>query len=121
MALERRQPLRRSSELRRTPSASLRRRSWGIARSERREAADGDLRARRRELVDRLLRQRPVCEVPGCDHRSEHVHEVLTRARGGSIVDEDNCRAVCFACHRRIHDEPWWSEPLGLLVHSWDR
>jgi hypothetical protein len=75
----------------------------------------------RRKLVDRVLRTRPVCEVPWCIHPSEDVHEPLTRARGGSILDETNTKAVCRMHHDLIHLEPEWAYELGFLVHSWDR
>ena len=75
----------------------------------------------RRQLVARLLAERPVCEVPWCTSASVDIHEPLTRARGGSILDEDNCRAVCRMHHDLIHAnaEPW-IEDLGFLRHSWD-
>lgn len=48
------------------------------------------------------------------------VHEPLTRARGGSITDPSNVRAVCAAHHAAIHALPDRAQKLGLLVHSWD-
>lgn len=75
----------------------------------------------RRVLVAGLLAERPWCEIPGCPSRSEVVHEPLTRARGGDILDEDNCRAICNAHHSEIHDtEPEWAYAQGFLKHSWD-
>lgn len=75
----------------------------------------------RRRLVASLLAEFPWCQVPGCPTRSEVVHEPLTRARGGSVTDPDNCRAICHAHHAEIHDtEPAWAYELGFLRHSWD-
>jgi len=75
----------------------------------------------RRALVARLLAERPQCEVPWCLNESTDIHEPLTRARGGSILDESNCRAVCRMHHDLIHlDEPAWAYELGFLKHSWD-
>jgi hypothetical protein len=75
----------------------------------------------RRQLVERLLTERPQCEVPWCSARSVDIHEPLTRARGGSILDEDNCRAVCRMHHDLIHaNAEAWVEDLGFLRHSWD-
>lgn len=75
----------------------------------------------RRVLVEGLLSERPWCEVPDCDRRSTDVHEPLTRARGGSILDETNCRAVCAEHHREIHErQPDWAYELGFLRRSWD-
>lgn len=96
-------------------------------RSAKREA---EYRARR-PLVARLLTERPWCEA--CPLWAHHdgkvtyvrqpavdVHEVLTRGRGGSILDEANCMTVCRACHRRIDAHPLIAEELGLVRHSWD-
>lgn len=103
-----RTPLRRSSPLRqRTP----------LPRQSRKRRQETPLR---QTLVASLLDERPVCEVPWCHNRSEHVHEPLTRARGGSILDPANCRAVCGAHHDEIHGEPDWAYQLGFLRHSWD-
>lgn len=75
----------------------------------------------RRKLVTFILLTRPVCEVPWCLNQSTDVHEPLTRARGGSIVDEDNAKAVCRLHHDLIHlEDPVWYE-LGFLKHSWDQ
>lgn len=38
-----------------------------------------------------------------------HVHHVVSRARApgwDGLHKPDNLRAVCFACHRAIHDDP---------------
>jgi hypothetical protein len=55
-------------------------------------------------------------EFGGCGGAAEHIHEVLPRARGGSIIDRSNLRRVCFECHRFIHDNQKTSRALGLLV-----
>lgn len=85
----------------------------------------------RRPLVRRLLAERPWCEAcpvwARYDNRvtyvrqpSVDIHEMQTRGRGGSILDESNCLAVCRNCHRRIDAHPQVSVELGLLRHSWD-
>ena len=75
----------------------------------------------RRQLVKTVLTLFPVCQVPWCTHPSEDVHEPLTRARGGSILDLDNAVAVCRMHHDLIHlEDPIWYE-LGLLRHSWEK
>ena len=77
-------------------------------------------------LVEAILHQRPQCQardlVPPdvCTGASEQVHERKTRARGGDILDERNCLALCARCHRFVHDNPAWSTQRGLLLHSWD-
>jgi hypothetical protein len=60
------------------------------------------------------------CEVPGCVREANDAHEVLTRARGGSITDPDNIRAVCRPHHDEIGAEAPWAYELGFLVHSWE-
>ena len=50
----------------------------------------------------------PVCEVPWCIHESQDIHEPLTSARGGSITDPNNVRAVCGALVSEwsgVHDD----------------
>lgn len=77
----------------------------------------------RRSLVERVLRERPVCEVNDgyrCLRASVHLHERLTRARGGSILDPTNVIAVCWNHHGQIHDNPDWATSRGLLTHSWE-
>jgi hypothetical protein len=53
--------------------------------------------------------------VLACTGRSAHVHEPLTRARGGAIDDAVNAVAVCALCHDRIHTHPLEAAELGLL------
>jgi hypothetical protein len=73
-------------------------------------------------FVAAMLTERPWCEVPNCTRPSEDVHEPLTRARGGSVLDPDNARCICRTHHREIHDtEPAWAYELGFLRHSWDK
>ncbi len=96
-------------------------------RSAKREA-DYEIR---RPLVRRLLEERPWCEacpvfathdakVTYVRQRSVDIHEVLTRGRGGSILDESNLLAVCRPCHRRIGNYPTLANELGLTRASWD-
>ncbi len=115
--LQRKTPLQRgNSTLRRTPLAKQ------SAKRKTEQAA-------RRKLVTRLLHERPRCqagpliiaEQPGfrCGGWSVDIHEPLTRARGGSILDEDNAIALCRLCHDWIHEHPEPATRLGLLQHSW--
>ena len=81
-----------------------------------------ETRERRRMLEAKYGGTGPVvCEVPWCTNLATDPHEPLTRARGGSITDPDNVRAVCRPCHQVITDrQPAWAYRLGFLVHSWD-
>jgi hypothetical protein len=85
----------------------------------------GELGEGRRALVVRLLEERPWCEVcqrlretenpAGIVLPSQDIHELLTRGRGGSILDESNLLAVCRAHHMRIHRSPTWATERGFL------
>ena len=83
----------------------------------------------RRELVAKILEERPWCErcliaigannlLKGANpNRSVVVHEKRLRSAGGSIVDEDENTmfALCATCHREIHDHPARSQEEGYL------
>jgi len=75
----------------------------------------------RRSLVKRLLEERMVCEarISGCTFRPTDVHEILTRGRGGSITDEDNCLVLCRNCHHWItFVSPAWAIENGFTLHA---
>jgi len=84
----------------------------------------------RKALVASVLDKRPNCQagakiasvegVVHCAIRSQDVHEVKTRARGGSILDQSNVLAVCRWCHDWIHGHPKQAVELQLLKNSWD-
>ena len=107
--LERKTPLRSTGNLDR--SAPIRQQSAKRQRENR----------ERRKVVTEKYGAGPVwCEVPGCFRPADDAHEVLTRARGGSITDPDNIRAVCRPCHDAITAEAPWAYELGFLRHSWE-
>ncbi len=100
-----------------TRQSQLRRQSLRRARSGRERD-----RARRKFVASYLARY-PTCEanlVKVCAGRAVHVHERKTRSRGGSIVDQQNCLALCASCHRWTHAHQDEAHELGLLVHSWE-
>ena len=77
-----------------------------------------EYRARRR-LVRELLDD-AICER--CQSaRATEVHEVLSRARGGSILDRANCRVLCHECHRWVTEHPAAAVAAGWLAHSWSQ
>jgi hypothetical protein len=58
--------------------------------------------------------------VSGCNAwTTVDVHEVKTRARGGSIYDLDNCVALCRPAHDWVTDHDVAAEALGLVLPSW--
>lgn len=72
------------------------------------------------------LAARPRCEArdtiwtvdpnwAGCTSWATDLHEPLTRARGGSVLDAANTIATCRSCHRWIHDHPLKATESGLL------
>jgi 5-methylcytosine-specific restriction protein A len=76
------------------------------------------LYVRRRRLCAALLEERPVCER--CHQaRSEDVHELLSRARGGSILDESNLAALCRPCHTWVTTHPTAATAEGWLRSRW--
>ena len=92
------------------------------------------MQQRRMFVADQLAR-RPDCEagplirtgneaVAGygattpCRRRAVDIHEPLTRARGGSILDPANTVAVCRTCHDWIHTHPESATRLGLLASN---
>lgn len=131
--LERRTPLRAKTGLtRRTRLAPM---------SKKRRA----VQKQRAALVRDELTQRPWCEAGdkirarwvfrfgvvkanrlatdsdwACQRWAVDLHEPLTRARGGSILDPGNTIAVCRGCHRWIHDHPEEATAMGLLRTATD-
>lgn len=73
----------------------------------------------RRKIVMQLLADRPICQR--CSQaRSEDIHELKSRARGGSITDVENLVAVCRSCHHWITTNPKLAQESGWLKNSWD-
>lgn len=70
-------------------------------------------------LVKRLLEERPICER--ChQQRSVDVHEIKTRARGGSLTNESNLACLCRPCHSVITDNPKMAKDEGWVKNSWE-
>lgn len=73
----------------------------------------------RRILVEKVLRERPKCEFPICESPSSAVHEPISRARGGSILDESNALALCGFHHSWCHEHPREATNLGMIRSRW--
>jgi len=75
----------------------------------------------RRKVVARILEERPICEARTevCTRRAVDCHEILTRARGGSILAPENILALCRPCHTYITDNPAFAQENGFTVHAW--
>ena len=82
----------------------------------------------RAAMADRLWPDRRegtvMCGVPWCGDRADDLHEVQSRARGGSIVDDSNTVPLCRAHHDQVTFRPEselvWAYRANLLRHSWD-
>ena len=74
---------------------------------------------KRRNLVKRLLAERPTCQRCLSD-RSQDIHELKSRARGGSITDVDNLVALCRTCHNWVTQNPKEAKEQGWLKNSWE-
>ena len=85
-------------------------------RSKKREA----LYRERRPLVALLLEEHPICQRCGTNP-SVDVHEIVSRARGGSILDRSIQACLCRSCHIWLTDHPAAAEREGFSAHSWER
>jgi 5-methylcytosine-specific restriction endonuclease McrA len=100
--LTRRTPLARAGRLR--------------ARSKRRARL---YRQERVPLVAELLADQPPCER--CHQAwATDVHEIKSRARGGSILDVANLALLCRTCHEWVTTNPTAARAEGWLLNSWD-
>jgi hypothetical protein len=96
----------------------------------------------RRAFVARILSERPQCEarhylrpivsglddidqgrvlaaLRGCTWQASEVHELLSRARGGSIVEDANVASLCHWCHGWVTTEPRLATMAGLQRSRW--
>lgn len=64
-----------------------------------------------------LHARREVCGIQKGERPEKH--EVLTRGRGGSALDPDNCVALCRRAHDWVTLHPCGAEVLGLMLPSW--
>lgn len=93
----------------------------------RRKALRGMSAKRRSQLEDRSdTRQfvldrdenRCQCGLDECTRHATDVHELKSRARGGSILDPTNCISLCRSCHIFITINPAWAETNGFALPS---
>jgi len=74
---------------------------------------------KRRNIVRKLLTDRPVCQRCMAD-RSQDIHELKPRSRGGSITNIENLVALCRDCHIFVTQNPALAKEQGWLLNSWD-
>ena len=76
-------------------------------------------REQRIPIVKKLLEGDPPCQR--CKQaRATDVHEIKSRARGGSITDLNNLAVLCRPCHSWITTNPKAATEQGWLKHSWE-
>jgi 5-methylcytosine-specific restriction endonuclease McrA len=76
-------------------------------------------RTERGPLVAALLAGSPPCQR--CmSATATDVHELKTRARGGSITDRENLALLCRPCHTWVTTNPAQALADGWLRSSWD-
>jgi hypothetical protein len=67
----------------------------------------------RRKVTDAMKAEGDVLCVR-CGRMAQDAHEVVSRARGGSIVDRENIVPLCRLCHDFITCNPLLAEREGL-------
>jgi len=127
--LKRKTPLKQKTPLKRkTPLRPMSKKRQKI-QTQRREFVKNELEYRQwceagshitRHLLTQLTEsmKQSVKGKTICDGRAVDIHEPLTRARGGSILETENSMAVCRNCHTWIHDNPEAATKLGLLKRN---
>ena len=81
--------------------------------------------AARRECREVVLERDGGCVaarhgVAGACRGALEVHEIVTRARGGSITDPSNCVALCGEHHEWVTGHPAEAHTVGLVRWSWE-
>ncbi len=79
----------------------------------------------RRQVVEAMAEGDPWCRK--CrEELAVDPHEVLSRARGGSITDPENIVPLCRTCHRWVTEHPiqaqaeGWLSPSKLPIREWE-
>lgn len=70
---------------------------------------------RLRKVVTDSLKGQPCAR---CGGRADDAHELLSRARGGSITDPGNIVPLCRDCHSHVHLNPAASSAAGYMVSA---
>ena len=53
------------------------------------------------DLRARVLKEDPVCAVPGCQERSTSVDHIVSLGNGGNPFDRSNLRGMCYPHHSK--------------------
>lgn len=75
----------------------------GDSRAEAKRAKRLDKQQRERECREAVKRRdKGKCVVPGCKERSEHMHHITYRSKGGKWRSENIC-SLCPSHHAMVH------------------
>jgi hypothetical protein len=80
----------------------------------------------RRKVTDAMKAEGPVlCQfesrtIAKCFRWADDAHEIVSRARGGSITDPANLVPLCREHHRWVTEHPLEAHAEGLSKHSWE-
>lgn len=73
----------------------------------------------RRKMIASMLREGPVLCVM-CGGRADDLHEVVSRARGGSISSRENTVPLCRRDHDWVTAHPLEAQGMGLSARKED-
>jgi hypothetical protein len=100
MALVRKQGLKRSGTLKRTP---LRRVSKKRAKQNKEYS----------RLRQEFLTTRPICDA--CGGKATEIHHKRGRLQA-RLLDQDYFAPLCQPCHQKVHLNPKWAYSIGLMI-----
>ena len=69
---------------------------------------------KRTKMLRETFGRTPSCRR--CGRLADDAHEVLSRARGGSITDPENIVPLCRPCHDEITSHPEWATEQGWMA-----
>lgn len=98
-------------------------RSWGSTLHPRSPKTEAKYVLRRALVTTGARCEAREAGAPGECFGPLTLHEVLPRARGGSITDPENCRTVCAEHNRLISQDTEtmrWAYENNFLRHSWE-
>lgn len=75
----------------------------------------------RRQTIKAHYGDNPTCHYPHCNRFADDAHELLSRARGGSITDPANVVPLCRSHHDHVTQHPVEAEALGLSLSQFGR
>ena len=77
-------------------------------------------RAKKLRLRKKLTDSMQGAPCVRCGERADDAHEILSRARGGSITDRANIVPLCRKDHDWVTTHPIEAHAEGLLLHAWE-